>query len=364
MDIGANFCFRYLMLPTTFDTEPQLRFEKSVITVLVVFLLVAGYSLTVLLYIACPSLLFRQEYVFIPTASVSAFSFLAILFSIASSKRYQASIATCPVSLALSASSATLYAALAFFTSRRVNAVNSKTARIQEWRQSDIRYSPTPTIPPSVNPPASSSSIPLSYGDSRASTTTIGGAASSSGRKGSYMSPSYYANFILNMHPTARNAAPYDPPASEDEQVAAQMAALLRKRDPGPSPDASQSTFRLDWTFRDDDEPDPVTGARRRPTFETPPHDGNRERERERRRGLRAASAGRGAGAGAAAGTGTRAGAGAGAGVGPTPLVKVTKAVTLTDDRRGREDGRSGEPQRAKSREERRMEIELGNMGA
>jgi len=337
------------MLPTTFDTDPQLRFSKSVVTVVLICLLVAGYSLTVLLFVACPSLLFRQEFIFVPTASASAFSFFAILYSIASSKRYTTSLAPCPISLGLSATSVTLYGALAFFTSRRIKAVNSKRARIQEWRQSDPRSSSTPTVTQFPDPPLSSTNtIPLNYGGSTfsgGSTTTLGRDAAPPPRKSPYMSPSYYANFIANMHPTARHsAAPYDPPASDDELVAAQMAGLLHKKD-GPSPDPSQSTFRLDWTFRDDDEPDPATGARRRPTFEMPLSDPGRER----RRGQRAASAGRGVGRGASAAA--------------PPRGKAAKAAVL-GEQRGRPDSRGGEPERAKSREERRREIELGNMGA
>ena len=342
----ANYiCSRYLLLPTTFDTDPQLRFSKSVVTVVLICLLVAGYSLTVLLFVACPSLLFRQDFIFIPTASVSAFSFFAILYSIASSKRYKASLAACPISLGLSASSVTLFSAIAFYTSRRIKALNSKRARIQEWRQSDPRSSPTPTVTQYPDPPLSSTnSIPLNYGSSsfnNGSTTTIGRdapAPNSGSRKSPYMSPSYYANFIANMHPTARNTAPYDPPASDDELVAAQMAGLLHKKD-GPSPDPSQSTFRLDWTFRDDDEPDPATGARRRPTFEMPPADAGRDRRRGQRGGR-------------------------GASVGPAPRGKAAKAGPATEGQRGRPDSRGGEPERAKSREERRREIELGNMGA
>ena len=56
---------------------------------------------------------------------------------------------------------------------------------------------------------------------------------------------SFYSNFIANMYPSARTPTE-GPPLTEDDLVNHQMATLLKKADPGPSPDASQSTFRID----------------------------------------------------------------------------------------------------------------------
>jgi len=47
------------------------------------------------------------------------------------------------------------------------------------------------------------------------------------------------------MYPSARPPTE-GIPLSEDDLVNQQMAMLLMKSDPGPSPDASQSTFRID----------------------------------------------------------------------------------------------------------------------
>lgn len=58
---------------------------------------------------------------------------------------------------------------------------------------------------------------------------------------------SYYTNFIQNMYPSARSPSnPPDIPLSEDDRINQQMAMLLMKNDPGPSPDASSATFRID----------------------------------------------------------------------------------------------------------------------
>ena len=172
------------------------------------------------------------------------------------------------------------------------------------------------------------------------------------------MEPNYYSNFIVNMHPTARAlpinkkdapsqgqvASLYDPAtgttytrfpggATEDELVAQQMAALLRRRESGPSADASGSTFRLDWDFNEE-EGDGEAAVRREATLD----EGRARKARARRR-----SAGEGRARGG-------------------PVVRITRA---DDNGRGRSEIRSGGEgkERAKSREERRREIELENLG-
>lgn len=335
-NLGTNSSvYSYLILPSTFDTEPRLRFSKGVLSIIIVALLTGGYSLTLLLYIACPSVLFRQESIFIPTASVSAFSFLAILYTLASSNRYTFSLAPCPISLALSVTSASLYGALAYFTGRRILGLKGKTDRIREWRR-HTRTASTPTMSQPHNPRYSSGG----YNDPGANTSSSTATAANTG--GLYMEPNYYANFIANMHPTARNAG-YDAsryPASDDEMVAQQMAALLKKKDSGPSPDASSSTFRLDWNFNEDDDADPLTGAKRKPTFDI------------------------GSPAGRKAVLGARAAGGQQRSGRSTPLLKITRAMGIAGAERGRSENRGGESERAKSREERRREIEMGNLGA
>jgi hypothetical protein len=60
---------------------------------------------------------------------------------------------------------------------------------------------------------------------------------------------SFYTNFIQNMYPSAQrspSANPPEIPLSEDDRINQQMAMLLMKSDPGPSPDASSATFRID----------------------------------------------------------------------------------------------------------------------
>jgi hypothetical protein len=174
------------------------------------------------------------------------------------------------------------------------------------------------------------------------------------------MEPGYYTNFITNMYPamqpnTGKKAqrgqqSPelYNPaigayarvPDSasaigDDEAVTRQMAGLLRKKDSAPRPDASSSTFRLDWEFNEDEGDGEEGAARRRATLGEGP---------VRKARVRTRSVGEGM-----ASTG--------------PIVKITRPDGVE---RGRSENRSGGESagRAKSREERRREIELENLGA
>jgi hypothetical protein len=59
----------------------------------------------------------------------------------------------------------------------------------------------------------------------------------------------FYTNYIQNMYPASSrtpSAQPPEIPLSEDDRINQQMALLLMKSDPGPSPDASSATFRID----------------------------------------------------------------------------------------------------------------------
>lgn len=67
-------------------------------------------------------------------------------------------------------------------------------------------------------------------------------------RSNMWSEQSYYTNFISNMYPTSSRSpsAPAEIPLSEDDRINQQMALLLMKNDPGTSPDASSATFRID----------------------------------------------------------------------------------------------------------------------
>jgi len=270
----------YLILPATYDSDPKLRFSDAVLDVFVGALLTAGYSFTGLLCFACPNWIFQAEAVFLPSLTSSALGVLTIVYNFASSNRYQFNTGAI-IAIALSVTSTFLYGLLLLWTYRKIARVrktqtNSRAANM--WQE---------------NP--------------------------------------FYANFLANMYPTARTPSE-GPPLTEEEMVNQQMAALLKKGDPGPSPDASQSTFRIDMPEeREDTAYRPQNRATLAPEVMTMPRiarSGEREREAERQqqRGIWGRRFGR--------------------------------------EERGRTVAReSPDEERAKSREERRREIEMGRLG-
>lgn len=125
------------------------------------------------------------------------------------------------------------------------------------------------------------------------------------------------------MYPTAYapaepTASPSQPAPEDHDFVAHQMAMLLTKADPGPSPDAMTETFRIDLPGEPEDAPMQAGGVREyygRSKFLS---------------------------------------------VG-MPQRTMWERMTGKPVDRGRSEGRgTGSDERAKSREERRREIELG----
>lgn len=66
-------------------------------------------------------------------------------------------------------------------------------------------------------------------------------------RGATWSEPSYYTNYVQNMHPTAISSPSRAPetPITDDDRVNQQMALLLQNQDARPSPDTS-STFKID----------------------------------------------------------------------------------------------------------------------
>ncbi|KAF1986423.1 hypothetical protein K402DRAFT_421272 [Aulographum hederae CBS 113979] len=215
----------FLLLPSTFDEKASLRFSTGVLTIFIVAFLTTGYSLTVLLWFAVRSPLFRSESIFLPALCSCGFGLLATLYCFASSTRYDWNAAS-GATIALSAFSSVTYGILVFLTQKQIT-----------WYKSVA-------------------------GDSHSQHDLVSHRASSTSQE-----QSYYTNYVANMYPTARAssassaydippaaASPVPPTLSEDDLVNQQMALLLRKADAAPSPDASQSTFRIDWPGGNDEE--------------------------------------------------------------------------------------------------------------
>jgi len=294
----------FLVLPTTFDSDPQLRFSRSVLTVIVVTFLTVGYGLTGLLSFAVPSIVFRHDSIFLPSASCAAFGFVACVWALVTSQRYSAATPSSSITLALSIVSTCFYGGLALYTGRRIK----QSTRRPVW-------------------PAHIAWHDHAWQDPH--------------YQQSYVTSPYLAAPRTSMGPEGGGMYPHSVPVmSEDEMVSHQMAKLLRKTDPGPSPDATQSTFRLEWPPGGDMDDENVGKKMRSRTFSgsawlLPPGQGSSKHARNRSEGT---------------GNG-----------GSSAWSKIGRMVGGGD--RGRTASRTGGTQeRAVSREERRREIELGHM--
>lgn len=208
----------YLMLPSTFDSNAMLRVSKSVIGIFAVALLTAGFSLTALLSFAVRNPLFHADSIFLPSLAACTLGLLTIFYDFLISTRY---IWNTPALLVTVAASTTtiVYAALLVYTHRRISTVIVRG----------------PAVPLAPSRPSS----------------IRGGARL-------WQDQAYYDNYIQNMFPaSAREPQPmgYDPNTiTEEEMQRQQMLMLLLQRDQEPTPDPTQSTFRIDWQGQESDD--------------------------------------------------------------------------------------------------------------
>ncbi|KAF2084061.1 hypothetical protein K490DRAFT_50057 [Saccharata proteae CBS 121410] len=280
----------YLIAPSLYDESTELRINKAGLTIFLVALLVAGYAFTALLCFACKSLIFQAESIFLPSLASSALGLLTVLYNCIAHKNFAWNAAAIAMTV-LSGGMTLIYSLLLIYTNRRI----SRLRRHLNSRSQNM-----------------------------------------------WQGSSYYDNWIANMFPSVKSSAnnrgvspPMDGyfshnhtpgvPLTEDDMVNQQMAMLLMKNDSGPSPDASQNTFRIDLPEDSDPEQDSPNARRMRNAH--PP-----------------ASAPNPA---------------------PVPAPIAHRYGERGSHNRGRSDTRgtpSMETMRAKSREERRQEIELGQL--
>lgn len=212
-----NHSRSYLILPGLYAKDAQLRFTQAVLSVFVVALLTAGYSFTALLCFACRDKHFQAENVFLcehPQRNPTT------------SKRKANNIQHRPA-LASSAfglisiaynflSSSAYHWGLSATTGTVVSAIATLTYTVL----CIITFRAANKPPPRQHPDA---------------------------RTNFWSEQSYYNNFVTNMYPTAMRPADHPPAViyTEDDRVNQQMALLLHKSDSRPSPDAN-STFHID----------------------------------------------------------------------------------------------------------------------
>jgi hypothetical protein len=68
-------------MPALYDSDPKLRFGKGILTVLVVALMTAGYSFTVLLCFACRNKIFQAEAIFLYEPSIFPIHYSEIILT-------------------------------------------------------------------------------------------------------------------------------------------------------------------------------------------------------------------------------------------------------------------------------------------
>jgi hypothetical protein len=295
------------------------------VIVMAVVLLIAGYSLSLLIWFACPSVIFRLEDVALPAVASSIFGFLACMWALASSTRYDPTQAGFASMIGLTLISALLYGALAVVCQMRVRWV----IKTQKWDKKD--------------------------------SLLAGRYSSSFAYNASLQSQQPHHNNANSIHqPLVQQAAgpsqstpqrTHVVPMTEDELVSQQMASLLTKPDSRPSPDPTQSTFKISWPSGDIDDNDvndnnlDDDAARKRAnsetrsvTFLSPEAAQRGERRRSSSSGGRTASPS------------------------STTLLRIGQALGM--DGRGRQERRTlqAATERRKSREERRREIELASL--
>ncbi|GAB7353182.1 hypothetical protein MBLNU459_g3710t1 [Dothideomycetes sp. NU459] len=225
----------FLMLPSTFDSNPQLRISKAALGIFGVALLTAGFSLTALMWFACPSRIFQADCVFLPSLTSCAIGLLTVFYCFIISSRFVWNVAALLTAVG-AAVFAIVYAVLLIWTHR-----NIATARkdpnpepVSLLRQPSINTAP-------VSPP--------------------------------WHEPTYYSNHVANMYPAAQPYSsqqqdrPVGPPAeelTEEDLMRQQMLMLLQTKPESPlTPEPTMNSFnRIDFNIPNEEGPShqPVYG--------------------------------------------------------------------------------------------------------
>ena len=215
------------MLPATFDSDPQFRVSKSVLGIFAVAILTAGFSFTGLLSFAVRNPLFHADAIFLPSLASCAIGLLTIFYDFLTSSRYVWN--TPALLLIIAASLSTIvYGALLVYTYRKISIVRSH------------------------RPPVGMQSVPLRQN-------------SMSSERALWQDPGYYENYVRNMFPTSTHQPSqtngFDPSyITEEEMQRQQMLMLLLHKEQSPTPDPTQSTFRIDWQGQEQDDLQPAHG--------------------------------------------------------------------------------------------------------
>ena len=210
----------YLVSPALYDRDPQLRVSSALLAAVVVALLTAGYSSTALLCFACRDVAFHADAVFRPALLASALGLLTVAYSFAASARYTLNLAAI-VAISLPVLALLFYALMLLLARRRVRFTADPCA------PPPAQFARSPSARTTYTTWTALSGKTPPQPPSRASTPTL--------------APTLAPTLTPTLTPTRSPGA-----TAEDERINQQMALLLQKSDPGPSPDATSATFHID----------------------------------------------------------------------------------------------------------------------
>ena len=221
----ADVHSRFLILPSTFDSDAKLRVSTSAVGIFGVALLTMGFSLSGLVCFACKDCVFRADRVFVPCLYSSLLGVLTVFYSFIVSSRHVWNVAALLVTVG-SAVASIVYAALLVFTYRNVALARQRTGGVELMRQAS-----------SVSPGST------------------------------YHDPSYFANHQANMYPAARprvqeqRIAPEE--LGEDDLLRQQMLMLLinKPNTPSGTTSAADSFNHIDFTPLDEPDPTPLLAS-------------------------------------------------------------------------------------------------------
>ncbi|KAI5359119.1 hypothetical protein Slin14017_G100210 [Septoria linicola] len=217
----------FLMLPATFEKDPDMRVTQAVIGIFAVALLTAGFSFTALLCFAVRNPLFQADNIFLPAFTSCALGLLTVFYSFLVFNRYEWNTPALLVTVA-AAVSTIVYGGLLVWTQRKVGFVKTRLQHQQ--------------LP-----------VPMIQMQPRAESQTA-----------LTQEQTYYQNYNQNMFPSAYSRAGqpvtphtgYDPDSiTEEEMQRQQMLMLLLTRDAPSTPAPSASTFHIDWQGREEEDP-------------------------------------------------------------------------------------------------------------
>ena len=215
------------MLPATFEKDPKLRVSKELVGIFAVAILTAGFCFTGLLTYAVRNPIFQADSVFQPSLISCVVGLLTVPYDFLINSRYTLDTPAVLTVVAAALSTVT-YAGLLIYTHRKIGIVRSRGPPILpvESEQESVSRQPSESL---------------------------------------WQDPAYYDNYIRNMFPASapppNQTTGYDATAiTEEEMQRQQMLMLLLHRDQVPTPNASQSTFRIDWQGQEQDESAPTHG--------------------------------------------------------------------------------------------------------